>query len=238
MTTTAETITIKTSYFETMVPKDELNKLRREINEEVKAKKKENTNQKEVNLKTSYCEIIVPKDELDKLEKEVREEMVKNKNKESRERYEKYDKDDKLNNITLYWSWRKKGDRLKKDKLKETIGTLKSTYGRMFAEYIKKSDIKWLQKKINEMIDRFGKTPGNMENIKLYMKWQGTSLDKNNHIAVDWKLWPQTLNALQHLDHNIDYDSEFSDANEVYNNLSDDEKKSFERRVFKNTQQE
>jgi hypothetical protein len=156
--------------------------------------------------------------------------MVKNKNKESVEKYENYDKEG-MEGVDTYWYWNV--GRLKKDKVKERVGSLKSTYGRMFAEYIKKRDIKWLQKKLNEMIDRFGKIPANMENIKLYMEWQKTPLDKNNHITVDWKLWPQTLNALEHLDHNIDFDTEFSDYIGVYTNLWSDDEKNLARKEFK-----
>lgn len=224
-------VTIETTYWKFELPAKELSKLQEEIKGNLRADIDKNN---KLNVRTSYWELIVPANEVNKLKKEIRREVdkirsdIQKKTKEKHTtRYKDLDKEDKLDAIKLY-KWGKKGKRLKKDEVMGIVGSLKLPYKYKFTRYIKNGDIKWLQKQINKMIDNFGKTNGNIENLKIYLEWQGLSLDKDNHIAVDWKLWQQTMNALEHLDHNMDIKNISSDIDDEYRYLwSSDEKKSY-----------
>ena len=152
--------------------------------------------QLDLELKTLHSQLEQAKKEKERREWENNSEWNKNGPVSSNETSEEQDdfKDENLDKIQLYGWWKR--NVLTKSVLKETIQWIKYPYRSEISSFINNgNDIEWLQEYLNDKI-RSGEI--NMEELKKSLKRKGISFKKDS-ISVDWKLWPQTIEAIKML---------------------------------------
>ena len=152
--------------------------------------------QLDLELKTLHSQLEQAKKEKERREWENNSEWNNNGPVSSNEISEEQDdfKDENLDKIQLYGWWKR--NVLTKSVLKETIQWIKYPYRSEISSFINNgNDIEWLQEYLNDKI-RSGEI--NMEELKKSLKRKGISFKKDS-ISVDWKLWPQTIEAIKML---------------------------------------
>lgn len=100
-----------------------------------------------------------------------------------------------LSKLRMYWWW-KKIPAIDQQDVVNGINNLEEPFNRDVTNLVKAGDVRWLQTYLNSKIDS-GDIDGAKLKQALKLKW--IWLNSHNHIRVDGKFWPQTLEALKFL---------------------------------------
>ena len=87
-------------------------------------------------------------------------------------------------------------ERITQQDVLNVVNSIKEPYSSEISSYLKSNNIAWLQEYLNSKIDSWDI---DASKLKAALTPKGIWLYANNHIKVDWKFWPQTLETLKFL---------------------------------------
>lgn len=87
-------------------------------------------------------------------------------------------------------------ERITQQDVLNVVNSIKEPYSSEISSYLKSNNIAWLQEYLNSKIDSWDI---DASKLKAALTPKGIWLYANNHIKVDWKFWPQTLETIKFL---------------------------------------